>query len=74
MFCHRLAIPKNSINKVPRGIALRLRRICDLDEKFDIRSSEYQNYLIARDHNPLLGKQFHSVRNMTRSDATGETN
>ena len=49
--------PKKSINKVPKGIALRLRRICDSDEKFDIRSSEYQNYLIARDNNPTLVKK-----------------
>ena len=35
--------PKKSINKVPKEIALRLRRICDSDEKVDIRSSEYQN-------------------------------
>ena len=35
-----------------------------------IPSSEYQNYLIARDYNPtLLRKQFHSVGNITRSDA-----
>ena len=26
--------PRKSINNVPRGIALRLRRICDTDEKF----------------------------------------
>ena len=41
--------PKKNINNVPKGIALRLRRICDTDEKFDIRSYKYQNYLIARD-------------------------
>ena len=35
-----------------------------------IPGSEYQNYLIARDYNPtLLKKQFHSVGNITRSDA-----
>ena len=48
--------PKKSINKVPKGTALRLRRICDSDEKFDIQSSEYQSYLIARDYNPTLVK------------------
>ena len=30
--------PKKNINNVPKGIALRLRRICDTDEKFHIRS------------------------------------
>ena len=33
--------PKKSINKVPKGLALRLRRICNSVEKSDIRSSEY---------------------------------
>ena len=62
--------PKKSINKVPKGIALRLRTIRDGYEKFDIRSSEHQGYLIVRDYNPtLVKKQFPSVRNMTRSDA-----
>ena len=44
--CH----PKKSINNAPKGIALRLKKICDTDEKFDIRCSEYQKYLIARDY------------------------
>ena len=43
---------QKSINKVPKRITLRLRRICNSDEKCDIRSSEYQNYLIKRDCNP----------------------
>ena len=48
--------PKKNIKNVPKGIALRLRRICDTDEKFDIRSYENQNYLIARDYKPTLVK------------------
>ena len=35
--------PKNNICNIPRGIALRLRRICDEDETFEKRPSEYQN-------------------------------
>ena len=59
--------PKNSINKIPKGIALRLRRVCDSDEKFDIRNSEYQNYLIARDYNSAVVRNlFHSFRNSRR--------
>ena len=42
--------PKRNINNIPKSIVLRLRLICDSDEKFDIRSDEYQNYLIARDY------------------------
>ena len=30
--------PSNNINNVPRGIALRLKRICDSDEKFTVRT------------------------------------
>ena len=62
--------PKKNIDNVPKGIALRLRRICDSDEKFDIRSFEYQNYLIARNYNPrLVRRQFHSVKNLSRNEA-----
>ena len=61
--------PKKNIN-VPKGIALRLRRICDTNEKFDIRSSEYQNYLIARDYKPTsVKRQFHAIKNISRREA-----
>ena len=64
--CYR----KNNICNIPRGIALRLRRICDDDETFEKRSSEYQNYLIARDHKPsIVKKQFSEVKKKTRSEA-----
>ena len=46
--------PSNNINNVPRGIALRLKCICDSDEKFTIRSNGYKNFLIARDYNPNI--------------------
>ena len=69
--------PKNSINKVSKGIALRLKRISNSDEKLDIRSSQYQHYLIARDLTlpyfislTLVNKHsFYSARNMSRSHA-----
>ena len=41
--------PKNIIENIPKGVALRLRRICDSDEKFEKHSAEYQNYLVARE-------------------------
>ena len=50
--CH----PKKNINNVTKGIALRLRRIYTTDETFDICSSEYQNYFIARVYKPTLIK------------------
>ena len=59
--------PRKSINNNPHGIALRLRRICDSDEKFKHRSEEYKNYLIARDYHPgLVDKQFQKVEMMSR--------
>ena len=62
--------PKRNINNISKSIALRLRRICDSDGKFDMRSDEYQNYLIARDYIiSLVKKQLHSVRSISRSDA-----
>ena len=61
---------KRNINNIPKSIALKLRRICDSDEKLDKCSDEYQNYLIARDYNiSLVKKQFHSVRSISRSEA-----
>ena len=33
--------PSNNMKNVPRGIALRLKRTCDSEEKFTVRSSEY---------------------------------
>ena len=65
--------PKSNICNIPRGIALRLRRICDDDENFKKRSSEYQNYLIARDLKPsIVKKQFSEVKKKTRSETRQE--
>ena len=44
--------PKSNIKNIAEGVALRLRRICDSDEKFEKHSEKYQNYLIARDYKP----------------------
>ena len=35
--------PKRNIKHIPKDIALRLRRTCDNDEKYDERSKKYQN-------------------------------
>ena len=67
--------PKNNICNIPKGIALRLRRICNDDETFYKRSTEYQNYLIAREHKPSLVKQqFSEVRKKTRAEARQKQN
>ena len=44
--------PKNNTENIHKGVALRLRRICDSDEKFEKHRAEYQNYLTARDYKP----------------------
>ena len=63
------------ITSVPKGLALRLRRICDNDKTFDKRSTEYQNYLIAGEHKPSLVKQqFSEVRKKTRAEARQKQN
>ena len=67
--------PKNNICNMLKGIALRLRRICDHDETFDKRSTEYQNYLIVREHKPSLVKQqFSEVRKKTKAGARQKQN
>ena len=49
---------------------MRLRRICDSDEKFKHQSEEYKNYLKARDYHPeLVDKQFQKVERTSRHNA-----
>ena len=48
----------------------KLRRICDTDEKFNSRSIEYKNYLIARDYKPsIVNKHFAHVSTLSRQQA-----
>ena len=62
--------PMKNINKVPQGIALRLRRICDTTEKYESRADEYKNYLLARDYKPsLVDEQFKKTSKISREDA-----
>ena len=62
--------PYENIRNIPKGNVLRLRRICDNDEKYNQRPTEYQNYLICREYNPtLVKKQFEEVGKMTRTQA-----
>ena len=61
--------PRTIIENIPKGVASRLRRICDSDSKFEKRRAEYQNYLIARDYKPSkVKKQFSNVRNTSREE------
>ena len=59
-----------NISKIPEGIALRLRCSCDSDQKYEKRSNEYQNYLIARNYSPsLVAKQFQKVSQISCDNA-----
>ena len=62
--------PKQSLNNIPRGVALRLARICDTDEKLNSRSIEYKNYFIARDFKPfIVNKHFAHDSTLSRQQA-----
>ena len=57
-------------NKVPQGIALRLRRICDTTEKYESRADEQKNYLLVRDYKTsLVDEQFKKIGQISREDA-----
>ena len=43
----RAPFSKNNIKNIPKGVALRLKIICDSDGKFEKHRTEYQKYLIA---------------------------
>ena len=62
--------PRKNIKNVPRGIALRLKRIYDSDEKFAACSPEYKNYLIARDYEPkVVEHHFKDISKLSRNEA-----
>ena len=62
--------PKTNIENIPKGVPLRLRRICDSDEKFENHNVEYQNYSIARDYKPdKVKNQYSDIKKLTRAEA-----
>ena len=59
--------PKRNIQKLSEGVAIRLMRICDTDSKFELRSKEYGQSLIARSYKPCkVCKQFSEVTKVPR--------
>ena len=47
-----------------------MRCICDSDKKFNFRSTEYKNYLIARGYKPsIVNKHFARVSTLSRQQA-----
>ena len=62
--------PRKNLNNISRGTALRLRSICDTDEKFNSRPIKYKNYLIAIDYKPsIVNKYFSHVSTLSRQQA-----
>ena len=62
--------PKTNIENISKCAALRLRGIFDSGSKFQKRSRECQNYLIARDFKPRKDKiHFSDIRNISRKEA-----
>ena len=61
----------DNINNIPRGFALRIKLICDSDEKITLRSKEYKNNLIDEgSKSKLLEKHFSKISNLsTRAEA-----
>ena len=58
---------RRNIKKVPEGVDLRWRQICDTFCKLKIRSHEYQQYLIARGYKTQKGsKQFSDIVKISR--------
>ena len=61
--CHLLP----SILGIPKGVVLRLRRICSTDEVYNNKSKEYKAYLIGRGHKlKNIEKFINDVLNMSR--------
>ena len=62
--------PTKNINKVPQGIALRLRRICNTTVNYESSADEYKNYLSARDYKlSLADGQFKKIGQISREDS-----
>ena len=65
-----ICFPWRNIVKVPEGVALRLRQLCDTDSKFKIRSKGYQQYSITRGYKPQkVSKNFFNVTKISRETA-----
>ena len=64
--CH----PRSQILGIPKGVALRIRRICLEKNDFSSKSKEYANYLMACGHDKQrVRNKFDEVATMTREEA-----
>ena len=61
--------PSNNINNTPREIVLRLRRVCNSNEKFTACSNELKNYITAREYKyKVVEKHFSEISKLWRAE------
>ena len=64
--CH----PRSTKLGVEKGVALRLRRICSTEEKFEKQSKNYMAFLANREHPPKeIIKNFEQTKQLSRREA-----
>ena len=64
--CHN----KASIKGIPKGVALRLRRLCSTDDEFNNKASEYTDHLTLRGYNKkAVDTAFSDIAKKTRNVA-----
>ena len=64
--CHN----QSTINGIPKGVALRLRRICSTDTEYREKTTEYSNYLSLRGYNEhTVNKAFAKISSLPRDEA-----
>ena len=64
--CHN----QSSITGIPKGVSLRLRRLCSTDVEYDKQSKEYTDHLKLRGYNEnMVSKSFENTRKTSRFDA-----
>ena len=64
--CHA----KSSINGIPKGVSLRLRRLCSTDAEYDLKSADYKEYLAVRGYNEkTVEKEFSKIKSISRQKA-----
>ena len=62
--CHK----SSSMNGIPKGVTLRLRKICSTTQEYQSKGKEYSSYLVARGHNPKTVKStFDKIEKVSRS-------
>ena len=64
--CH----PLKAIDGIQKGVALRIRKSCSLEQGYLEKSKEYMAYVVARGYSPKKVKRtFENVGKMTRPEA-----